>query len=539
MEPGASIVTGSVIHTANPARPHAQAIAVQGDRVVAVGGLDEARRAVGEHAAVLDLGEATVVPGLIDAHNHMLWTGLERRLVDLTAARSIDDVLGAVRAWADAHPHAPWVLSGEGWHVDDLAERRYPTREELDRACPDRPVFLGRGAHAAAVNSRALALAGVDAGTPEPPGGVLERAPDGSFTGLLLEGPARELVLAHVPAAADGERRAALRAIQVEYLAAGLTRVQEPGLDPDELAVYQELRRAGGLTVRVTAMPQVRPGVPVAPQLERLGGLGLHTGMGDDRLLLGGLKVYFDGAASFGTARLCEPWPGRGDYRGELVTSPEELEAVARFCARRRWSLGVHVVGGGGIDLALEVFARVDAKHPLRDLRFTLIHAYLWPSPGNMADARELGVVVAAQPTMQERFAALLAETFGWEAMAGATPMRSWLDAGVHLAGGSDSPITPFAPLRGMWQAVTRHCSALGGSLGPDQTLTQAQALGLYTTAAAHACFSEHVDGALRPGGCADFVALGGDPLTCPPDELADLPVLLTAVGGSVVHDAR
>lgn len=535
----ATIVAAARIHTGDPRRPAAEALAIQGDRVVAVGSLDEARRAVGEHAAVLDLGGATVVPGLIDAHNHMLWTGLERRLVDLTGARSIADVLAAVSRWAAAHPDAPWVRSGEGWHVDDLAERRYPTRDELDRACPDRPVFLGRGGHAGAVNSLALEIAGIGDATPDPPGGVIERRPDGTPAGVLLEGPARELVLAHVPPMGQEERRAAVREIQAEYLAAGLTRVQEPGLEHDELAAYQDLHDAGELTVRVTAMPQVRPGVPVEGQLERLGGLGARTGMGDERLRLGGLKVYFDGAASFGTARLREPWPGRDGYLGELVTSADDLERLACFCAARRWSLGVHAVGGGGVDLALAAFARANAEHPVGDLRFTLIHAYLWPSADNMAQARELGVVVATQPTMQERFAPLLAERFGWEAIGRATPLRSWLDAGVRVAGGSDSPITPYPPLRGIWQAVTRHCKPLGRPLGPAECLAADRALALYTSEAAYACFSEHLDGSLRPGGLADFVALGADPLRVPPAELRDIPVLLTAVGGHIVHDAR
>lgn len=535
----AMIVTAARIHTADRRRLSVKALAIQGDRVVATGSFDEARRAVGEHATVLDLGDATVVPGLIDAHNHMLWTGLERRLVDLTGARSIADVLAAVSSWSAAHPGVQWVLSGEGWHVDDLAERRYPKRDELDRACPDQPVFLGRGGHAGAVNSRALEIAGVDAATPDPPGGVVERHPDGTPTGVLLEGPARELVLAHIPPVAQKERRAAVRDVQADYLAAGLTRVQEPGLEHDELAAYQDLHAAGELAVRVTAMPQVRPGVPIEGQLERLGGLGARTGMGDEWLRLGGLKVYFDGAASFGTARLREPWPRRDNYLGELVTSPEDLERLTRFCAARRWSVGVHVVGGGGIDLAFSAFARANAEHPIGDLRFTLIHAYLWPSADNMAQARDLGVVVATQPTMQERFAGLLAEHFGWDAIGRATPLRSWLDAGVRVAGSSDSPVTPYAPLRGIWQAVTRHCTPFGGPLGPTQRIDADAALRMYTCEAAHACFSEHLDGALRPGGLADFIALDADPLCVPPAELRDIPVLLTAVGGRVLHDRR
>lgn len=535
----AHVVRGALV-TMDPERPRAEAMAVVGDTIAAVGTLDEARAAAGPHAPVLDLGETAVVPGLIDAHNHMLLTGLQGRLANLGGARSVAEVLERVARWAAEHPDARWVVSSEGWHVDDLAERRHPTREELDRICPDRPVFLPRVGHTAAVNSRALELAGVGADTPDPQGGAIERGPDGRQpTGLLIEQPARRLVADHMPPLSRAERIAALREVQARYHAAGLVRVQEPASDADELDAYQALHAQGGLTMRVTAMPVVGGGAAAAAALERVRGLGVRTGFGDERLMLGGLKVFLDGGASLGTAYLREEWPGRPGYRGELVASPELLEQVAETCARERWSLGVHAVGGGAIDLALAAFERAHARHPIDDLRFTLIHAYLWPSAENVAAARRLGVVVAAQATMQERFAGIIARHFGWEAVARATPLRTWLDGGVTVAGGSDAPVTPFEPLRGIWQSVTRFHPDRGESVGPDQCLTAQEALATYTVAAAYACFSEATGGALRPGLRADWVALSEDPLRCPPERLRDLAVLATAVGGELVHDAR
>lgn len=536
--PPGSIVRGSII-TMDPALPRAEALAVAGGTVVAVGTLDDARSAVGDRAPVTDLGTDVVLPGLIDAHNHLLWTGLATQLVDLSSARDLEGLLAAVGEWADRHPGAEWVVGAEGWELDDIAERRYPTKEELDAVCPDRPVFLGRGGHVGVANTRALALAGITRETPDPPGGVIERGADGEPTGVLLEGPARDPVRRLVPPPSREQRLDALRVAQQRYLAAGLTHVMEPGLEPGELEAYQSLHADGELAIRVTAMPMLGQGASAVERFDAIRTLGVRTGFGDDRLRLGGVKLFLDGGASFGTAFLREPYPDRPGYRGELVTSERDLEAIAAGCARERWSLGIHAVGGGAIDLALDVFERVDGEVPIAPLRFHLIHAYFWPSPENMASMRRLGVPLAVQPTMQERFAGVLGRRFGWDPVALATPLRAWHDAGVLVAGSSDSPITPYEPFRGIWQAVTRHSEEFGGSLGPDQCIGVEQALEMYTVNSARVCFCNGSAGALRPGARADWVAVGTDPLHCEPDELRAITPVVTAVAGEIVYDAR
>ncbi|TDC98449.1 amidohydrolase [Actinomadura sp. 7K507] len=547
------VVRAADVITMDAERPRAEALGIRGGRIVSVGSLDQARAALGEHAPVLDLGGATVLPGLIDTHMHLLWTGLAHVLLDLAGERSIEGVIAATRAWADAHPEAPWVVSADGWEIEDIAERRLPTRGELDRACPDRPVLILRCGHEGAANSAALALSGLTDGTPDPPGGRLGRDAAGRLTGVLIEPPAIELVRRHMPPQDDRARRAGIAAAAEQCLAAGLTSVIEPGLRTEELATYQGMHRDGELPLRVTAMPLLVSGASVEDEIARLSGLGVRSGFGDDRLRLGPVKVFLDGGGSLGTAYLREPWPGRCDDHGhpdhghpdhghpdhgQLLLDPGSMRVLAAGLVRHGWSLGVHAVGGGALDLLFDVLDHADRVAPVEPLRCQAIHAYLTPSERNMADARRLGVVVATQPTMQEQFAGRLIDRLGRDTAAAATPLATWHRAGVRLAGGSDSPVTPFQPLRGIWQAVTRHHEPSAGPLGPAERLDVATALRMYTADAAYAAFNDHAVGVLRPGMRADWTALAADPTRCPPDEIRDLPVLATAVDGEIRHRA-
>ncbi|MDX1435084.1 MAG: amidohydrolase family protein, partial [Gammaproteobacteria bacterium] len=270
--------------------------------------------------------------------------------------------------------------------------------------------------------------------------------------------------------------------------------------------------------------------------LARLRAWGVHTGFGNERLKLGGIKVYLDGGASLGTALMREPYPDEKCQCGIQVTHTDTFHRIVELCARTGWSLGVHTVGGKAIDIALAVFDEVDKTHPIRDLRFSLIHAYLWPTPENIACARRLNVGVATQASMQYQFAPLLVRRFGKDLVGKATPVKSWIDGGIIVGGGSDSPVTPFPPLLGIWHAVTRHVDSVGMALGADEAISVEQALAMYTRGAAWLSFSENERGMIRPGMLADWVALSEDPLTIDSMRLRELSVVATAIGGEIVH---
>jgi predicted amidohydrolase YtcJ len=328
------------------------------------------------------------------------------------------------------------------------------------------------------------------------------------------------------------QRLAALEFVQPLLHGLGITGVIDPAAVPAELSAYQQARQRGLLTMRVVAMPYLAPG-PEMPR--RLEGTGVRTGFGDDMLRLGGIKVYFDGQGRAGQALLRDPWPGvPGDYHGEQLISTEDFTELMVFCARERWSAGVHCAGGGAIDTVLAVFAAADRVAPIRDLRFQLIHAYLEPSRENMALARELGVVAALQPSIQLRNGAGVFSRLG-ERGVRSTPIRSWFDAGVTVAGGSDAPDFPFDPLHWMWQARTRMVDGLDAPLGPGEAVSAPESLAMATTHAAYASFAEDRRGSLRPGMLADWVALSADPSTCDPEALRGAKVLRTVVGGRTV----
>jgi predicted amidohydrolase YtcJ len=503
-------------------------MAIRSGRILAVGTRDEAARAAPGAPVVTAPG--TVVPGFTDSHLHVLYAGLELRRLDLSHVRSVAELLDAIGAAASSGDG--WIRGVGNFELEDLAERRYPTRAELDAVTGGRPLFVDQRTHDALVNSAALAAAGIARVTPDPPGGLIERDADGEPTGRLVERPAFDLVHRLLPPVGPAERRRALSEVQPRFLALGITGAVEPGLDADELGAFQAAWADGELTLRTTAMPLVDPALPLAETLEGLRGTGARTGLGDERLRLGGVKVYYDGTGSFGTALIHEPWPGGG--HGVRVIPEETLRELARFCARERWSLGVHAVGGAAVDEVLEAFAAAGEAGPLR---FTVIHAYLWPSPEAIRRAAQLGAVVALQPGLHWTVAPRIVELFGEERAAGMNPMRSWLDGGALVAGGSDGPDFPLAPLHGIWQACTRAIRGRDQPLAPGEAITAAEALELWTSRSAYAAFADHERGRLAPGLLADWAALSADPLAVPVEELRGLEVLQTAVGGEVVHE--
>lgn len=535
------LVCGDVI-TMDPAAPRVEAVAVDAGRVVVTGSRADAAAALPAGTPTLEL-PGTVVPGLIDSHVHMLWGGRASERLEVTGSASVAEVLRLVREFAAANPDSPWIAGTAGIDPEGLEEGRFPTAAELDDATGGRPLFLDRRSHDALVNGAALAAAGIGADTPDPVGGVIERGPDGAPTGFLVERPAAEMVERQMPADTLEDRLRWLDAIQPRFLRAGITTIVDPALEPEEVVAYATAAERGRLGLRVTGMPLGDGEVAPAARAAAFAAAGADLSDRDgERFRIGPWKLFLDGGGSLGTALLHEPWPGTEDYLGHQTTTTEALRTYARWAAETESGLGVHCVGSAAIDLFIEACEEAAGVRPLKGLGFTIIHAYLWPSAEQMARLRDLDVLVATQSPLQWSFGPSLVRRFGAERVGHAHPMRSWLESGAIVGGGSDGTgfgvEPPVEPLWAFWQMRRRTIEGSDDPVGPDEAVDAEQAVGLYTTGAAAVALAPD-RGRLAPGTVADLAALEVDPLRATPEQCRDAGVLATMVAGELVHDAR
>ena len=536
------VLLNARVHTMDATGRVAEAIAVKHGRIVAVGDTASVRALAGPGTIQHDLAGLDVLPGFYDSHNHMRTTGLNFFAVDLSTARTVADVLGAIAARVAITPAGEWVVAASRWHESQLAEARFPTRAELDKVARDHPVYIPRGGHNRVVNSLAFSRAGITRDTPNPPGGTYVRDPTtGDLTGHIIGAAAFGSIARLLPAPTRAQEVDALRAAIKKYHAAGITSVIEPGLEAAELGSFQSLWKSGELTVRTTAMLRVFPG-STKDQLDRalaaIRDLGFSTGFGDEWLRLGGVKFTADGGVE--TSYLREPFAHADDPsapRGKPHASPENMRAVCLLADRLGWQMGVHCVGDAGIDQVLDAYASVHAASPLKGKRWTIIHA-MRAQPEHMTRARQLDLVITAQQPLMYALGAGFVRYWGAKRAADCEPLRMYLDSGLPVGGGSDSPVTPYEPLLGLWSSVTRQ-TQFAGVQGPEWAIPIADALRWYTRGSAYTAFEEDLKGTLEVGKLADLVALSVDPLRATPTEVRDAKVLLTMVGGRIVHDGR
>lgn len=532
------ILYNGTVRTQDHHRSVTTAIALAGDRVLATGDDGAMRALAGRGAQSTDLCARTVIPGLIDSHNHLLQTGLNAALVDLSETHTVGDLLAALRGRAVTA--GGWIVSSSRWHESQLAEARFPARDELDAAVPNAPLLVRRGGHNVVANSAALRLAGIDESTQDPPGGTYVRGADGRLTGHVIGAPAYVRITRLLPETAAQDRIDAIARACALYNAAGITGVIEPGLDPSEVRAYQAARRAGSLTVRTVLMPRFAPGTTpdlLDAALARLRAWPTTTGFGDALLAIGGIKVVADGGVETNYVR--QPYAHADDPtspRGKPQVSAANLATFCVEAAALGWQVGVHCVGDAAIDLVLDAYAAAGAAHGLAGRRWTLIHATL-AHPEQIERARRLDLCIAAQQPLIYALGAGWVKYWGPERAADGSPNDRFAASGLPIGGGFDSPVTPYQPLLGIWSSVTR-ATQLAGVLGPQHAIGAAEALDWYTRGSAYLSFDEGRRGTLETGKLADLVLLGADPLAVPAHEIKDIPVEETILGGETVYRA-
>jgi predicted amidohydrolase YtcJ len=512
-------------------QPRAEAVAIAGGRILAVGADVDILEFATADTKKLDLGGQTAVPGFIDGHCHPAYSGRRHlRFIDCDL-RSIAAIQDAVRERAAKTPPGEWVC---GFKYDDTktAERRFITREDLDAAAPDHPVFIGhRGGHTGYVNSLALQKAGISEKSRDPEGGRFERDPaTGRLTGRLLE-RAAEIFETTIPAFGSTSReedREAIKLITQMFAKAGVTSSTDAYGSPDDLRAYQDAREAGELHARIYCMIGYT-------QLERMIAAGIRTGFGDEWIRVGGMKATCDGSISERTARLSQPYVGRPDDFGMIVADADELYAYAGKAHEAGWQVGIHANGDVGIGMVLDLYERLQRERPRRDPRFRIEHCTVI-NDNLVQRMKALGVIPTPFSTYVYFHGEKMQE-YGAERLDSMFALRSFIDAGIRPTLASDYPPGPFEPMMALQSMVTR-TDITGKTWGPRQKITVEEALRVCTLNGAYASFEEHEKGSLEPGKLADVVVLGRNPLEEDPASLVTIPVERTMVGGNWVYES-
>jgi len=534
-----SLITNARVHTMVDEAPKARSIAIHNGTVVA---LDEEAESLDARESV-DLGGATVVPGFNDVHHHVSHQGERLRLIDASAATSVEDVLSLVAEAATTRPPGGWI---ELTNFSQATAGRFPTRHELDAAGGERPVWMMHtSGHLGVASSAALSAGGIDVNMPPAvEGGLVETSAEGVATGLLTERAmalvTRMLKPRSLEAWADcielGSRSAVARGVT----SATDTGVIGPGLSgngPVDIGSYQLALERGGLDVRMTLMPEWTSFADLGEiDGEEFRGLtgGIRTGFGDDHIRIGAVKFFADGSLLGQTAAVSEPFCSNGSY-GDFVSDRDRMRTGMLAAHRYGWQLATHAIGDRAIDFVLDVYEEAHREYPRANTRHRIEHTAIC---GNAAADRIArgGFVPVPQAHFIGAFGDAMWDALGDERSRICYRQRSFLDRGITIPGSSDCPVVDGSPLLGIHDLVNRR-TASGRVLGPQERLTPRQALAAYTTGSAYAQHQESRLGRIAPGYLADLVVLSRDLLDVPADEIADIQVELTMIGGRVVYE--
>lgn len=530
------ILHGGTVLTMDRANRRAEAVAIRRGEIVVVGNDRAALRLAGPRTRVVDLAGRAALPGFIETHSHPMSAGRQRRAgVDVSTPpnETIEDILERVAARVRATPKGDWI---QGGRYDDtlLREMRHPTRRDLDRAAPDHPVYLVHvSGHLAAVNTAALVIAGITRDTPDPPGAKIFRDEHGEPTGVLAEDAALSLVSRHLPAATPDEMMEDLAAASAEYVAAGITSCTDASVGPEALAAYRRAVARHRFLPRVYALVNGRAFLNLeAGSLAPLEATA--WGLGDDRFRIGAAKLFADGSIQGLTGALSEPYACAPETRGVLIYTPEALAARVRTLHEAGWQIAIHGNGDAAIQAILDAYEAALRAAPRADHRHRIEHCQM-AREDQLERMAALGIHASVFVKHVYYWGDRHRDLFiGPQRAARISPLRSAVRRGVRVALHSDCPVTPVAPLAGVWTAVNR-ITRNGTVLGPEQRVDIEQALRAYTSDAAFLSFEEDRKGTLEPGKLGDVTVLSADPHGVPPDMLDRLQVEMTIIGGEVV----
>jgi predicted amidohydrolase YtcJ len=539
---------GNII-TVAAGHPVVHAVAIRDGRFAAVGEDADVLRLADARTERIDLEGRCAVPGLIDSHVHPIMAGLSEEDGPIPVFYSIPEIQAYIRDQVRKVPADRLILVPK-IYATRLAEKRYPTRQEIDVASGPHDAVVDNG-YASVLNTAAMRHLEISRDTPQPPAGRIIKDAQGEPTGLILGAPQ---LLARVRTArpiTPKDQLWALREMLRHYSQTGITSIIDRGEDPDGFRAYQALHNAHQLKVRSYVTYWIKAtGSPeeVRNEVERF---PFVTGFGDEWLRVGSLKTIIDGGILIGTSYLREPY-GRNThiygyedpaFRGVLTVPKENVFVMAHLADELGWQMTAHVTGGGALDLLLDAYEAADRVKPIAGRRFTVTHAN-FPNAQAIERARRLGVAFDMQPAWLHFDGAAIRDVIGPERMKDFLPLRSLLEAGLIVGGGSDQMIrfdarlatNPYHPFYGMWMAVARETKE-GLVINPEQRISREQALKMWTWNNAYLMFAENEVGSIEPGKRADMAVITKDFLKCPEREIKDIEVLRTLVGGKIVYD--
>ena len=548
------LVNGRIL-TVDSADRVVQAVGISGNRIVAVGTNADVERAASPNARRIDLAGRAVTPGLLDAHDHFSGGGAERLYVlDLSypSVKSIADVAAAIRTKAAALGKGAWI-QGRGWDEGKLVERRVLTAADLDAASPDNPVVLTQTTgHYVVANSAALRMAGLTKDTRDPPGGTIDRNPDGTPTGLLRENAAG-LVRRLVPSRSAAETEAGIRDFAKAFNAEGMTGLKDPGISTEAWNTYKKVERDGALTVRVFALWSGGRSVAAAQRViaEHASTTKPYEGTGDDHVIAGGVKLYIDGSGGARTAWLYDDW--NKDYRGidtgnrgYPTSNADTIRMLIRMYHDAGMHVAVHSIGDRGIDWVVDTYDQAMRENPKKGLRHAIIHSNIPTDHAIDVMARLQHEYDAGYPEPSATFSWWLGDTyagnFGPTRSLRLNPFHTFRAKDMIWANGSDFSVTPFAARYGIWAAIARE--PLLGVYGKDpfgraESVDVHDALRAVTIWAAHQMFLEKKIGSIEVGKYADLAVWDRDFYAIPSDRINDAKCLMTIFDGKIVFDAN
>jgi predicted amidohydrolase YtcJ len=529
------VIVHAKVWTVDAAHPEGQALAVIGDRIVAVGSDKEIAAWRGSNTKVIDAGGKLVLPGFNDSHTHFVTGGAQLDNVQLNDATSAQEFTRRIAERAKVTPKGSWILGGD-WDETKWTPAEFPTKEMLDPVTGDTPVFVERyDGHMGVANSLALRMAGITAQTPDPPGGTIVRDAQGNPTGALKDA-AQDMLFKHVPPLTHEERLDAIKRALAHAASLGVTSIQHMSADYADIAAYAELRDRNELTTRIYAAPLIT-------EYENLVKVGVRRAFGDAYLRVGAVKGFADGSLGSRTAYFFEPFSDTPNNRG-LLSDEMQPPSAMRDRMLKADAAGIqlctHAIGDQAIAMILDFYADVVKEDGAADRRFRIEHAQHMAAK-DFDRFAQLGVIASMQPYHAIDDGRWAEGRIGHDRASRTYAFRTFLDHHVRLAFGTDWDVAPLNPMLGLYAAVTRATLDGRNSNGwfPEQKLTVAEAVEAYTTGSAYAEFQEKEKGSITPGKLADLVIVSDDIFKIAPVKIRDVKVLKTIVGGKVVWDSK